>query len=283
VVDRALGERGVSNSRRQSIHFEFHGCFVDPYLQRLIVVRHAGDRFAALETPAIASDFAAEGATQAEWSVRWWQWAGSFQYSASPVVDLTGERCGSGQKGRVWFLAGTYESSAIERTCAIPADVYLFFSLINYFVMPSSSCEGCLTCKQAVASAKEVTDDPMGLIAELDGVAIANLRAHRRASPGCFDLGARVFGGPRIYPAASDGYWLVLKPLSKGKHTLRLGGLAAVAAPGRDLPPRGEVGRPQFGAVCFNSGPHANTTRSCSLPTVTRRENDHASNLVDTV
>ena len=35
---------------------------------------------------------------------------------------------------------------------------------------------------------------------------------------------ARTKGGPKIQPTATDGYWLLLRPLPKGKHTLRFGG-----------------------------------------------------------
>lgn len=164
-----------------------------------------------------------EGESQGTWSTRWWQWASSFEYDESPVADVTGEHCGAGQSGKVWFLAGTYESHPIERTCEIPAGKYLFFPLVNYMVMPSR-CDRCRVCEAVEATAKDITDEPMGLFAELDGKAIPELASHRQASPACFDLAARSRGAPKIYPTASNGYWLMLAPLAKGKHTLRIGG-----------------------------------------------------------
>ena len=163
------------------------------------------------------------GQTQADLSVRWWQWAASFQYADSPVSDLTGERCASGQHGDVWFLAGTYESKVTRRTCRVPEGKMLFFPLINYVVMPQN-CRGCLTCDAARDLARQMTDEPMGLFAELDEKPIAQLNGHRVASDACFDLAERAKSGPKVTPSASDGYWLALRPLPKGRHTLRFGG-----------------------------------------------------------
>src|SRR6185312_15274252 len=58
--------------------------------------------------------------TQLEWSVRWWQWAASFDHADSPIVDRTGQRCSAGQSGDVWFLAGVYGSAPVRRTCHVP-------------------------------------------------------------------------------------------------------------------------------------------------------------------
>ena len=164
------------------------------------------------------------GESQAGLTVKWWQWAASFDYATSPVADRTGERCAAGQQGDVWFLAGTYGSNVTRRTCHVPAGKPLFFPLINYMVMPAD-CSHCLTCDAAAREAHHVTDDPMGLFAELDGASLQDLERHRLASPSCFNLAARAgANAPKIEPTASDGYWLALRPLSKGQHTLRFGG-----------------------------------------------------------
>jgi len=163
------------------------------------------------------------GESRSALTVRWWQWAASFQYAESPVSDKTGERCGAGQEGEVWFLAGTYGSAPTSRTCTVPAGKHLFFPLINYVVMPQN-CSGCLTCKAAVETAAKMTDGAMGLFAELDGKSLPSLTDHRVTSGQCFNLSARAVGSPPIQPSASDGYWLLLPPLTKGRHTLRFGG-----------------------------------------------------------
>jgi len=163
------------------------------------------------------------GLAQADLSAQWWQWAGSFERNMSPVADATGERCGNGQGGPVWFLAGTYGSSPAHRVCHVPAGKYLFFPIINYVVMPCSGCGG-LTCPEAEATAREMTDGPTALFFELDGRSFADLNGHRVASAQCFNVAARAPGGRNLSPSASDGYWLALPPLPKGEHRLHFGG-----------------------------------------------------------
>jgi hypothetical protein len=49
-------------------------------------------------------------------------------------------------------------------------------------------------------------------------------RPTRQRTPGCFDLClARDIQGV-ISPAAANGYFLILSPLSPGRHTLHFGG-----------------------------------------------------------
>ena len=122
----------------------------------------------------------------------------------------------------MWFLAGTYGSAPAKRTCHVPAGKHLFFPLINYIVMPRM---GALPCDDAIATAHAVTDQAMGLFVELDGRAMDRLGEHRVASPaGCFNIAERIPGAPKMYPSASDGYWMDIAPLQKGTHTLRFGG-----------------------------------------------------------
>ena len=44
------------------------------------------------------------------------------------------------------------------------------------------------------------------------------------------------YNAPERYPAATDGYWLMLKPLSKGKHQLKFS-----ASYSREGEPYGEM------------------------------------------
>lgn len=163
-----------------------------------------------------------ESVSQGAWSIRWWQWAASFLPQESPVADLTGRLCGNGQKGPVWFLAGTYESRLVSRKCTVPRERYLFFPLINYVVAPAS--KGSLTCEQAISAAREVTDEPSILVAEIDGVKIENLSRYRQASPRCFDLALRSQSDSSVNATAANDYYLMLAPLAPGRHTLRFGG-----------------------------------------------------------
>jgi hypothetical protein len=161
------------------------------------------------------------GLRQDEWSREWWQWAGSFSGDASPIADRTGRLCHSKQSGAVFFLAGTYGTQRTVRKCTVPAGTYLFFPLINYVTYPGY--KNSLDCDQASRSTTAATDNPSALVLELDGRIFKNLAAHRQATRGCFDLAARAGGG--ITPSAANGYYIMLRPLSRGTHTLNFGGI----------------------------------------------------------
>jgi hypothetical protein len=160
--------------------------------------------------------------SQAEWSRAWWQWAGSFQRSDSPVSDQTGALCDRGQSGPVWFLAGTYGTHRTVRTCKIPRGKHLFFPLINYVVMPRPGVP--INCLGVMSSASTLTNDVSSLVLDIDGVRVPDLVSYRQATTQCFDMGARTEGRKKVFPSAANGYYVMLKPLSPGKHELNFGG-----------------------------------------------------------
>jgi hypothetical protein len=69
--------------------------------------------------------------TVGELSAAWWQWALSIPAGANPLGDGTGELCGVGQHGDVWFLAGTLDGSPANRSCRVPAGTKILFPAIN--------------------------------------------------------------------------------------------------------------------------------------------------------
>jgi hypothetical protein len=173
----------------------------------------------------VAPDQPVANASQVEWSKAWWQWAGSFDAVDSPVADRTGRHCHLKQKGPVWFLAGTYGTARVVRTCTVPRDKYIFFPLVNYVVMPGS-VEGCVAscCFSYAATARAITDDPSILVLEVDGRRVEGLSKYRQATKECFDMGALAEPSYRVFPSAANGYYVMLPPLSPGKHVLNFGG-----------------------------------------------------------
>jgi len=139
----------------------------------------------------------------------------------SPVADRTGNHCHLKQEGEVWFLAGTYGTQRTIRTCTVPAGKYLFFPLINSVIFPRRGYS--LSCEMAMSTAARATDDVSSLVLELDGKVYKNLEAHRQATRQCFDLAEHAGGG--VEPSAANGYYIMLRPLSRGTHTLNFGGV----------------------------------------------------------
>lgn len=189
--------------------------------------------------------------TYTDWGIAWWQWALSMPAAQNPLTDLTGERCGLQQSGSVWFLGGVFALPGVEatgpvtRNCTIPAGKKLFFPVANVIYIafswvPTDTPE--FTRKAAWEYA-----NMQGGSVSIDGVEVADL-ARYRLPPGPAATAEQVnnipifgitvpqdnlFGDETVLPAgyypvnAQDGYYLMLAPLSRGKHTIHIVGTTA--------------------------------------------------------
>lgn len=157
------------------------------------------------------------GRSQGEWAASWWIWAFSIPDEVNPLRDPKGGLCAMGQQGGVWFLAGALSGGKVNRTCTVPAGKAIFLPLINtVFIGPGK-------CKGLEADAAATSDHLAYAHFELDGVALADLSRHRQKSPACFSIdpnGMATQDGSRQM-AATDGYWVMLRPLSPGDHVLK--------------------------------------------------------------
>lgn len=185
-----------------------------------------GGAAATSTSPLLAPDEQVGWVTQAEWSRRWWEWAFSFDDDFSPVADRTGAQCGNRQSGDVFFLAGTYGTARTVRTCRVPAEKYLFFPLVNMLHMAVGR-GAARTCADVTRDAGRDTDNAQLLVLEIDGVRQDGLQRHRQPSPECFNPYARNPHGWRVFPSAANGYYVMLKPLPRGRHTINFGGALA--------------------------------------------------------
>jgi len=172
----------------------------------------------AAQAQLIPPEKAIAGATQEEWSKRWWHWALSFDDEDSPVADRDGRLCASGQSGPVWFLAGSYDTARTVRSCRIPAGKTLFFPLVNFITFPPDDEREA--CASLMLRAEELTEAPAALVLEFNGKRFAGLQAHRQATRGCFLVTPQDDA-----PAAANGYYVALGPLKVGRYTLNFGGI----------------------------------------------------------
>jgi hypothetical protein len=125
----------------------------------------------------------------------------------------------------VWFLIGNYspslnvEAPLANRTCAIPRDAFIFVPLSLPSVAAGLRTHTCEWVSARVAEQiSRVTTDRLSL--ELDGKAIGKA-AYRFVNPtSCFDYGVRMEPPERTFPSAIGGYYVLLKPLSPGSHSL---------------------------------------------------------------
>lgn len=160
----------------------------------------------------IPADTDVDALRQTQWTARWWQWAARFGAdTGAPFRDPDGRHCALNQEeGAVWFLAGTDGKFDAVRTCSVPAGKHLFVPLINWVVENGASCGD----KQA-AAARLADNVNTGLVL-LDGRPVGELQRMRVAAGTCFAM------SDQSPSAATDGYWLMLKPLPPGKHQLAI-------------------------------------------------------------
>ncbi|HBP64057.1 MAG TPA: hypothetical protein DD730_07265 [Desulfosporosinus sp.] len=166
------------------------------------------------------------GKTWEEWTADWWRWALSIPKDRNPGYDETGQKSNANQVDpNVWFLVGTYGGSA-ERSFSIPAGKALLFPIIN-FTTSYAEEPALKTESELILRAKTDIDDITHKEASIDGLKLVQVDRYRVSSQP-FDMTLpenNVFGakaGPTR--AVSDGYWIFLKPLSMGEHTIHAAG-----------------------------------------------------------
>lgn len=157
------------------------------------------------------------GATQLQWIQRYAEWIRSFPKNESPATDPTGERCGAGQSGAMWFLAGTRELGKVERECSVPAGKSILVPIINTVAQTSAD----MPCDQMQIAVKKFTEGANGLRFALDGRAWQDMEKHKLGT-GCFQLRDGTTGG--ITSAVTSGYWIFLPALASGRHVIEFGG-----------------------------------------------------------
>lgn len=170
------------------------------------------------------------GSTYGEWGARYWQWVLSIPADRNPGSDTTGAFCGEGQQGPVWFLGSTFGGDPVTRHCTIPAGKALFFPIAS--VISGAGAYDCDPTAEVACNIAELrtiagaATDPLSLEVTIDGRRLNQVRGQRVETP-VFTLtfppdNAFAVDPPgTVSPNVADGYWLMLAPLSVGKHTIR--------------------------------------------------------------
>ncbi|MFJ1255262.1 hypothetical protein [Cupriavidus sp. CuC1] len=182
---------------------------------------------------------AAYGNTYGGWATLWWQ----------HMTSLTGDptaNCGANQSGPVWFLAESPFGGTQNLHCTVPAGKAIFLPIINVEcstqeqpLFPSTGVpngnfgctdeENCRRC--ATTYGDHIRTGPGYLNASVDGVPVTNLTAYRTATPSYTFTAANnnlfinpTQGNGGRGTSVSDGYWLLVRPLVPGTHTIQVHG-----------------------------------------------------------
>lgn len=177
-----------------------------------------------------------EGQTYGRWAAEWWQWGIGTPVSVNPILDLTGENCAQRQVDNVWFLAGTFGTNPVTRKCTVPEGKALFFPLINraFFAFLNDPPEQ--RTEEFVREQAEC-QLPVELFAEINGVEIPPRLLNRfftgetgSQSPlfnvqlpvdNLFGVTEEIVPQLLLSPSAEEGYYLFVRPLPPGEHTIR--------------------------------------------------------------
>ena len=184
-------------------------------------------------------------------TAEWWKWVIDIPPEINPLLDETGENCDIDQQGPVWFLAGTtFPLTEAERECTIPEGKKILFPIINTFcseltyeaaikealgipqdqpIPPSQLKEGLRLCAENIIDLVDILE------VSIDGKEITNLENFRVQSP-LFTISYpedNVFGVTENtdipQKAIADGYWVLVKGLKPGEHTIEFrGGISGV-------------------------------------------------------
>ncbi len=167
------------------------------------------------------------GQTIGNWGQIWWQWALNFPEATNPMLQDGAVDCSVGQSGKVWFLAGNLGGTSV-RSCTVDKNRALFFPLLNGLAWMPEDCSTVSACRGLVSEV--LIDGAVNLTCTVDGTPCVFKSQIVRAQSDPRDISfppdsiaVTDWGyapGPR--PASiSDGYWVMLDPLSPGLHTIR--------------------------------------------------------------
>jgi len=168
------------------------------------------------------------GKSFSEWSAKWWQWFLEHPVASHPGVNDPEFDVRSGQKGKVWFLASP-AGETIERSVTIPTGKALFIAMPNAEASNLEDPPFFGDTEEAQREAAEwFADHIVSVSCSVDGKAVRHIERYRVQSPQfCFTAPTPwIFGATGGEgTAVSDGYYVMLAPLSKGSHTVHIEGL----------------------------------------------------------
>lgn len=162
------------------------------------------------------------GKSYSQWAAAWWQWVFSIPTDVNPLMDPTGEHADQGQQGPVWFLAGNLGGETVRDVC-VPTGKSLFFPILNqpWVQFPE---DPPFTIPELRAILRSGMDNAT-LYCEIDGRPVKNLAGYREESA-VFTTTVpddNLLGLPAgdYEPCVDNGYYLLLNPLTPGRHVIR--------------------------------------------------------------
>jgi hypothetical protein len=162
-----------------------------------------------------------------DWAALWWQWAVGTPAANNPVLDTTGANCAVNQPvPGVFFLAGSFSSGTIHRTCTVPVGTSFLIPMLNDAYFAQQTDPPAQRTEAFVRSQVTCVEQSPNLALSVDGVALANPTSYLEKST-LFSVNLppdNVFGVPPqlLSPSADEGYYGFVEPLTPGAHTVHI-------------------------------------------------------------
>src|SRR5688572_13791887 len=204
------------------------------------------------------------GKTVAEWTAAYWQWGTAIPMEGgNPLFDPLGVYCYKEQDEAVFFLPDSLFIIVVNdevlpnQGCEIPCGKPILLPLTWAIMWAPGDCEPG-RMDDCAALARTFVDSVTITELTLDGVPLSCPGDHREVSPvfefhlppPAPDNNVFFLDEPLTRKAVSDGYWLLLKPLAPGKHTI----VVRTAFDGEEFPRRYEITVAPCGGATFRRG-----------------------------
>jgi hypothetical protein len=173
------------------------------------------------------------GVSMERWTEEWWRWAYSMPASANPNMVATLD-CGLGQAGPLFFLPSLFGGATNPRTCKVPAHTPIGFPMVTLLLdypCPDPTFQpavGQTLFDFLESDAVQIQTGFVGSLAgTFDGKPLADLMSYHFVSADLFHFTGDVsmqsvdscVTGKR-QPGVAASYFIVLKGLARGQHTL---------------------------------------------------------------
>jgi hypothetical protein len=172
------------------------------------------------------------GMSYENWTIQFWRWLCSIPADRNPVTDRTGIHCGEAQVGGPLFNLAFSDMGGAERTCTLPAGQHLLIPL-NVVLVSFAEFPGATSDEELKNLAKEDESSNPFIFLSVDGKDSSQLEligggnltdlTQFRVPSRAFNVNITdnpIFGVPGPTRAVSDGYWVILEPLSPGPHQI---------------------------------------------------------------
>jgi len=154
-----------------------------------------------------------------QWMQKWWSWIANFTKTNNPNDHYAPEKCHINQNysESVWFLSvPSPEESSWQRTCNIPKPLAILFPIVTG-ECDTGDADAPLDCAKRGDEGSRIT-------VSIDGNKFSYDITKDRSTSGLFNITwakDNFFEAkPGTFQGAVDGYFLFLKPLSSGNHTI---------------------------------------------------------------